>query len=211
MRAFVFVAILLPLAAGAARPYGAAGFSPPASAAAQAAAAAPAMPRIGQPAPPFAFTEVVAGTGAPGLRAADLTPDRLRGRVVVLDFFATWCAPCVASIPHVNALVEEMRGEPVVFLAVASEPRDVLERMVKDRPMKATLVIDGGERTWRNYWIAGRAAVRRHHRYGGTRLGLHPSVEAVAGDDRRRAPLIPRRRPPQRTTTRTPSSSVSGG
>ena len=44
----------------------------------------------------------------------------LRGRVVVLDFWATWCAPCVAAFPEVANLVERYRGLDVEIVGLTS-------------------------------------------------------------------------------------------
>ena len=46
--------------------------------------------------------------------------DDLKGRVVVLDFWATWCGPCVASFPNIAELRERYPSEHVVILGVTS-------------------------------------------------------------------------------------------
>jgi thiol-disulfide isomerase/thioredoxin len=48
------------------------------------------------------------------------TLSELRGKVVVLDFWATWCGPCIASFPNVRALVDHYRGSDVVVIGVTS-------------------------------------------------------------------------------------------
>lgn len=53
----------------------------------------------GQSAPPFAVDRWI-------------SPEpNARGKVAIVDFWATWCGPCVASIPHMNGLASEFRGQ----------------------------------------------------------------------------------------------------
>jgi thiol-disulfide isomerase/thioredoxin len=64
---------------------------------------------IGQEAPVFAGQT---------LGGEDLALDALRGKVVVLDFWATWCAPCVATIPQVQRVAERFAGRDVVVIGI---------------------------------------------------------------------------------------------
>ena len=44
----------------------------------------------------------------------------LKGKVVALDFWATWCKPCVGLFPKIREIAESYRGKPVVFVGVTS-------------------------------------------------------------------------------------------
>lgn len=80
-----------------------------------------------------------AGTGAPGRPAphCELTSldrsepydlQQLRGRVLYVDFWASWCAPCVEAFPFLNRLQREFgeRGLQVLGINVDEDPRDAL-------------------------------------------------------------------------------------
>jgi len=55
----------------------------------------------------------------------------LKGRRVVVDFWATWCPPCVAEIPHFIQLRSEVSTNELVIIGVSSEDADTLKGFVK--------------------------------------------------------------------------------
>jgi thiol-disulfide isomerase/thioredoxin len=63
----------------------------------------------GKPTPPLALDDLA---GQP----VDLA--RLRGRVVLVNFWATWCEPCIAEMPSIARLEGKLRGRPFEVLAV---------------------------------------------------------------------------------------------
>lgn len=58
------------------------------------------------------------------MNSSELSADDLKGKIVVLDFWATWCGPCIASIPKNNAIAEKYADKGVVFIGVC-HPRGV--------------------------------------------------------------------------------------
>ena len=90
---------------------------------AYAQAGTPGTPKPGSAAPSLNFTRLLqAPTGA------KVDWPALRGKVVVLEFWATWCAPCVAEIPILNSLQASVDSNKVVFLSVDDDRRPRINR-----------------------------------------------------------------------------------
>jgi uncharacterized protein (TIGR03435 family) len=85
---------------------------------------------IGQPAPVLTFTQIY---GAEHGTKTDWPS--LRGKVVVLEFWATWCAPCIAEIPHLNDLAKSLSASPIQFISVDDEDSATVEPFIAKKPM----------------------------------------------------------------------------
>jgi thiol-disulfide isomerase/thioredoxin len=102
----------------------------------------------------------------------------LKGKVVVLDFWATWCPPCRAMIPHTNQLFEKMKGKPVVIVSVSADNKqEDLTKFLKTNKMPWTHWFDGpngsvgqlwGIRAYPTIYVIDHKGVVRHHQEGGS-------------------------------------------
>jgi thiol-disulfide isomerase/thioredoxin len=80
---------------------------------------------------------------AAGTDGAVLTLAGLRGNVVVLDFWATWCNPCLVSLPRLDAL-QAKYGDRLVVVGVNLDDAVAARRMWDDKHWGMTLVRDQG-------------------------------------------------------------------
>ena len=109
----------------------------------------PMVPEVGQIAPPL---ELSTWLQAPPEAALGWPI----GKVVVLEYWAISCGPCVAYIPHLNKLADEFKGKPVQFIAVTDDKESVIKNFLKKTPINAWIGLGAnaglGEKTPYRVW-----------------------------------------------------------
>lgn len=98
----------------------------------------------------------------------------LKGNVVVLEFWATWCAPCVAEIPHLNQLSEEFRDKQVQFISITDEDEDVIAPFLKRQEMKSWIGLDTDRSAFEAYGVKGIPRTFLINQKGIIAASLHP-------------------------------------
>lgn len=131
---------------------------------------------VGAPAPPVP-AEVVAGRGPTSLAEA-------KGKVVIVDFWATFCGPCKQSFPKYQQLVDSFGGDLVVLAVSIDEPDNAskadLQAFAKETGVTFPLLWDKDHRVVARYapptmptsFVLDRSGVVRH---------VHPGF--ASGDD----------------------------
>jgi thiol-disulfide isomerase/thioredoxin len=102
-----------------------------------------------------------------------------KGKVVVLDFWATWCPPCREAVPHLVRLYEKLnsKGVEVLGMNLDQNPGD-LEAFLKARPVPYTMVRTD-QATSMAYGVSGIPRIFVIDRQGAVRgdfLGFDPST-----------------------------------
>ena len=113
----------------------------------------------------------------------EVKPADLKGKVVVVDLYATWCGPCMRAIPHNNELLQTYKSKGLVVIGVCTSRRgqDVFETNAKEHGIQYPAARDPeqkAEKAWGVHYYPTYAVIDRR---GVVRaIGLQPQhVETV--------------------------------
>jgi thiol-disulfide isomerase/thioredoxin len=91
---------------------------------------------------------------APAGGRADWTS--LKGKVVVLEFWATWCSPCIASLPHINQLVGSLDAAKFQFISIDDEDLKAVRTFLTKKKMAGWVGVDASGKVFSQYGIKSR-------------------------------------------------------
>jgi peroxiredoxin len=141
-------------------------------------------PLLGKPAPELG-ADAVTGDGPKSLKAA-------QGKVVILDFWGTFCEPCKKSFPKYQEIVDQFPGDVTVLAVAVDDPELVKQEQVvqfaKDHQAKFAIVWDKSHKAAEAYglrkltvpsaFIVDKNGVVRH-----LHVGFTPGEEAQVLDE----------------------------
>jgi thiol-disulfide isomerase/thioredoxin len=122
----------------------------------------------------------------------DVDTVKLRGKVVLVDFWATWCGPCIRALPEVKAAYEKLHAKGFEVVAISlDEDKEALDRFLKKNEIPWPQYFDG--KGWQNTfakqygiqaipatWLLDKKGKLREME---TRDGLEGKIEKLLAED----------------------------
>ncbi|MBX3190877.1 MAG: redoxin domain-containing protein [Labilithrix sp.] len=131
------------------------------------------MDLVGAPAP--AWQNVTPLAGAPASMAS------LKGRVVLVDFWASWCGPCRMLAPRLSALKDKLGAQGLSVVGITTDEAEKAAVFAEKHQMRYGIVVDKDGDTSRTYGITGLPTMLLVDKKGVVRdvfVGFDPSGEA---------------------------------
>jgi peroxiredoxin len=106
------------------------------------------MPRVGNPAPDFTL---------PALGGNPVRLSNYRGKVVFLNFWATWCPPCRQEMPSMESLYQRFKGQDFEMFAVSIDTKaaDHVQSFVSTYGLTFPVLLDPNKKVYRLYGLTG--------------------------------------------------------
>jgi thiol-disulfide isomerase/thioredoxin len=81
----------------------------------------------------------------PGLDGAEVDVARWRGQPLLVNFWATWCPPCVKELPEINQFYKEARGKGWQVLGLAVDQAEPVKAFLRKTPLDFAVALAGPE------------------------------------------------------------------
>ena len=116
----------------------------------------------------------------PSLDGEDITLSKLKGHVILIDFWATWCPPCRKSIPVFIALYNKYHEKGFTVLGISREDKSVLEKFRDEIGIPYPLLIDnkGVSKRYQVQAIPTIMILDKTGKVRKTQVGFAPELEA---------------------------------
>jgi len=122
----------------------------------------------------------------PTAEGTSIDLERLRGQVVYVDFWASWCGPCRRSFPWMSELQQRYANRGLTIVAVnVDAKREDAARFLREFPATFAVVYDGGGATPRAYGVKAMPSsfiVDARGRIAGIESGFHEDRRAAIED-----------------------------
>ena len=89
------------------------------------------------------------------LRGKYWTLKELRGQVVLVNFWATWCPPCRKEMPDLDALYQRFQGQGLVVLAISDEDAVKVKPFIEERKIGYPILLDPGRKVNEQFQVEG--------------------------------------------------------
>ncbi|MGB9878015.1 MAG: TlpA family protein disulfide reductase [bacterium] len=127
------------------------------------------------------------GEQAPDLALRDLEGKSyrlsdLKGKVILLDFWATWCPPCREELPVIEKLHQDFKGKGLLVLGISNEEKGVVEEFVRRNGLTFPILLDEKGEAGRKYKVVAIPRVILIDKKGKIRkdiVGYNPRNEKI--------------------------------
>ena len=89
------------------------------------------------------------------LNGKEVSLDQFRGKIVLLDFWATWCVPCRMAMPMMEALQKEFPKSVKLLAINVEEPASVVRDYVREQDIDTEVLLDEDGAVGSAYGLAG--------------------------------------------------------
>ncbi len=114
----------------------------------------------------------------PALEGGTLDIGQLKGKVVLVNFWAVWCPPCRKEMPSMARLADKMAGKPFTLLGVnVGESPEEIRAFLKQVPVNFPIVLDDEGRNLKAWQVFAFPTSYVLDKKGQVRLGLFGSIE----------------------------------